>query len=179
MSKNMFQQGFGNWTQYLSMFALSKGDEIDLHFGQRDKSIRYDEVMAEVTDIVHSSLAEAQRKGRPYLMFVHGRSTSRRGKTTARSQVRNFMRSKAATPLIERKHCIQHETVFVAKVRPVSKLKANVPDARLIVPANDYMPPFLKDICADHDKFAAERKQQNEARARRQAIIDGLKKPDR
>jgi hypothetical protein len=27
------------------------------------------------------------------------------------------MRSKAATPLIERKHCIEHETVFVAKVR--------------------------------------------------------------
>ena len=73
--------------------------------------------MAEVTDIVQSSLAEAQRKGRQYLMFIHGKSTSRRGKTTARSQVRNFMRSKAATFLIERKHCIQHETVFVAKVR--------------------------------------------------------------
>jgi hypothetical protein len=39
------------------------------------------------------------------------------GKTTARSQVRRFIRSKAATPFIERARCIQHETVFVAKVR--------------------------------------------------------------
>ena len=113
----MFQRGTGDWKQYRSMFGLSKCDEIDLHFGKRDRSTSYDEVMAEVTDRVQSSLAEAQRKGRQYLMFVHGWSTSRTGKTTARSQVRNFMRSKAATSLIERKHCIQHETVFVAKVR--------------------------------------------------------------
>jgi len=30
------------------------------------------------------------------------------------------MRSKAATPLIERKHCIQHNTVFLAKLRPMA-----------------------------------------------------------
>ena len=53
-----------------------------------------------------------------YVMFVHGWSKSRHGQTTARSQVREFMRSKAATPLIEGKHCIQHETVFFAKLRP-------------------------------------------------------------
>jgi hypothetical protein len=29
------------------------------------------------------------------------------------------MRSKAATPLIERRDCIQHQTVFVAKIRPL------------------------------------------------------------
>jgi hypothetical protein len=110
-----FQMGTGDWTQYRS----PECDEIDLHFGKRDgSSISYDEVMAEITAIVERSLGEAQRNGRSHVMFIHGRSTSRPGQTTARSQVRNFMRSKAATPFIERKHCIQHDTVFVAKLRP-------------------------------------------------------------
>jgi hypothetical protein len=117
MSK-MFQRGSGDWTQYRSQFNLSQTDEIDLHFGKLDKSISYDDAMAEVAGIVEGSLNEAQRKGRAYVMFVHGSSTSRPGKKTARSQVRSFMRSKAATSFIERKYCIQHETVFVLKVRP-------------------------------------------------------------
>ena len=115
----MFQRGSGDWKQYRSMFDLSKCDEIDLHFGERDRSVSYREVMAQVTSIIEGGLSEAQSKGRSYVMFIHGKSTSRRGKTTARSQVRNFMRSKAATPLIERKGCIWHETVFVAKIRPL------------------------------------------------------------
>lgn len=114
----MFQKGFGDWKQYRSRFNLSKSDETDLHRGKRDRSIlSFDEAMAEVSSIVERGLKEAQREGRPYVMFIHGKSTSRRGKTTARSQVRNFMRSKAATSLVERGQCIQHETVFVAKVR--------------------------------------------------------------
>jgi hypothetical protein len=118
----MFHKGSGDWTQYRSRFNLSKSDEIDLHFGKRDKSVPYYEAMAELTNLIEGGLRDAQRKGRPYVLFVHGSSTSRPGKTTARSQVRSFMRSKAATSLIERKHCIQHETVFVAKVRTGDKV---------------------------------------------------------
>jgi hypothetical protein len=110
----MFKQGTGPWTQYRSKLT----DEIDLHFGKRDRSTPYDEVMAEIITIVERSLIEAQRDGRCYVMFIHGWSTSRPGQTTARSQVRGFMRSKQATQLIERRECIQHETVFVAKIRP-------------------------------------------------------------
>jgi hypothetical protein len=115
-----FQRGSGAWRQYRSKFGLSKCDEIDLHFGKRDRSISFGEAMAQVTAIVEGALNEAQQRGRPYVMFIHGSSTSRRGKITARSQVRGFMRSKAATSLVERKHCVQHETVFVAKVRAIS-----------------------------------------------------------
>jgi hypothetical protein len=98
---------------------LSKSDEINLHFGKRDPSLMsYQEAMAGVTDLVVASLEQARRKGRSYVMFIHGSSTSRRGKTTARSQVRGFMRSKDATPLIDRSGCIQHETVFVARLKP-------------------------------------------------------------
>jgi hypothetical protein len=113
----MFQNRSGDWTQFRSMLNLAPRDEIDLHFGKRDRSTSYEDAMAEITAIVERCLCEAHKQGRPYVMFVHGNSTSRPGQTTARSQVRNFMRSNAATPLIERKHCIEHATVFVARVR--------------------------------------------------------------
>ena len=114
-----FQQGLDNWTQYRSMFNLCKSDEIDLHFGRRDaSSMSYSEAMDGVTGVIETALHDARQRGRPYVMFRHGSSTSRQGRTTARSQVRKFMRSKAATPLIERKHCIQHEAIFLAKLRP-------------------------------------------------------------
>jgi hypothetical protein len=113
-----FRVGLGSWTQYRSQFGLSESDEIDLHFGKRDPSLMsFREAMAGVTDLVVASLGKARRERRPYVMFIHGSSTSRRGKTTARSQVRNFMRSKHATPLIDRSGCVQHETVFVAKLK--------------------------------------------------------------
>jgi hypothetical protein len=114
-----FQPGWGRWERYRSQLNLSRSDEIDLHFGKRDRSrMSYQEAMAGVTALVAASLEEAQRQGRPYVVFIHGSSTSRRGKITARSQVRNFMRSKAATPLIDRRGCIQHVIVFVAKLKP-------------------------------------------------------------
>jgi hypothetical protein len=113
-----FQQGFGDWRQYRSQFGLTELDEIDLHFGPRDRSrMTYAEAMAGVVKVVVAKLREAQLNGCSHVMIIHGSSTSRRGKTTARSQVRNFMRSKHATPLIDRKGCIQHNAVFVAKLK--------------------------------------------------------------
>jgi hypothetical protein len=113
-----FQPGREHWERYRLDLDLSPSDEVDLHFGKRDRSLMtYRQAMASVTALVVASLKEARRNGRPYLMFIHGSSTSRRGKTTARSQVRGFMRSKAATPLIDRSGCIQHVTVFIAKLK--------------------------------------------------------------
>ena len=113
-----FQVGRGPWRQYRSQFSLFESDEINLHFGKRDpSSMSFQEAMANVTDIVVASLKEARRKRRCYVMFIHGSSTSRRGRTTVRSQVRNFMRSKNATTLIDRNGCIQHDTVFIAKLK--------------------------------------------------------------
>jgi DNA-nicking Smr family endonuclease len=124
-AKNMtkkFQPGRGPWQQYRAQLNLSGSDEIDLHFGKRDPSLMsFREAMAGVTELVVASLNEARRKGRCHVMFIHGSSTSRRGKTTARSQVRNFMRSKHATPLIDRSGCIEHGTVFVAKLKPIQR----------------------------------------------------------
>lgn len=117
-----FQRGHGDWKQYRSRFGLTEVDEIDLHFGKRDPSrLSFREAMAGVLTLVIARLEEAQRNGRSHVMIIHGRSTSRRGKTTARSQVRNFMRSKDATPLIHRKACIQHDTVFVVALRELKR----------------------------------------------------------
>jgi hypothetical protein len=116
MSKT-FRQGWGDWRQYRPPDCV----EVDLHFGERDRNVKtYQQAMDEVSELVERTLREAQRDGQPYVMFIHGRSTSRRGKMTARSRVRGFMRSPKATPLIERSQCIQHATIFVAKVRLTS-----------------------------------------------------------
>ena len=125
-----FQRGYGAWRQYRSRFGLTECDEIDLHFGKRDRTrLSFAEAMAEVVTIVIAKLEQARLNGRPYVMIIHGRSTSRRGKTTARSQVRNFMRSKDATPLIDRKGCIQHDTVFVARLKEPRTPVTNPPAA--------------------------------------------------
>jgi hypothetical protein len=131
-TKNMtkkFRQGWGPWVRYRAELGLSPSDEVDLHFGKRDpKVMTFRQAMDGITAIVVASLKEARRNGRPYVVFIHGSSTSRRGKTTARSQVRGFMRSKEATPLIDRGECIQHVTVFIAKLKPA--VERNRPTTR-------------------------------------------------
>lgn len=106
----------GDWKDLRAL--LSEGDdEIDLHFGRRDREQSYDDIMGAVEELVRESLATAQENGGSYVMFVHGWSTSRPGQTTARSVVRSFMRSTQATPFIVRSQSVQHKTVFVAKIK--------------------------------------------------------------
>jgi hypothetical protein len=107
----------GDWVRYRERLGLLETDEVDLHFGQRDRNVSYEEAMADVKELVGDSLRKAQENGRPYVVFVHGHSTSRPGQQTARSVVRWFMRSKEATPFIVKAQCIQHPTVFIAKIR--------------------------------------------------------------
>jgi hypothetical protein len=114
----MVIHGQGDWKAYRQSLGLLPSDELDLHFGRRDRNAIYDNVMAEVECKVKNALVSAQQADRPYFMFIHGHSTSRPGRTTARSVVRRFMRSPEATPLILKSGCIQHHTVYIAKIRP-------------------------------------------------------------
>ena len=107
----------GDWMLFRSRFALKPEDEIDFHFGARELGSDFFSNMVEVERMVEKALRDAQKRGRPYVLFRHGWSTSRRGRASARSVVRQFMRSKLATPLIERRECIVHFSVFLAKVR--------------------------------------------------------------
>jgi hypothetical protein len=86
--KGIIRRETGNWVEYRQRFDLSAADEVDLHFGKRELGLSYYEVMDDVKQIVVHSLRKAQENDRPYIMFVHGWSTSRRGQTTARSVVR-------------------------------------------------------------------------------------------
>jgi hypothetical protein len=52
---------------------------------------------------------------------IHAQEAVLKDRREAAKVVREFMRSPDATPLIERSGCIQHDTVFIAKVRPAKR----------------------------------------------------------
>ena len=111
-----FKQGNGDWVAYRSQFSNML--EVDCHHGSgRDSDLPYWERMAAVSEAALQTLKQAQAEGRNYVMFRHGSSTSRLGATTARSEIRGLMRSPAATPYIDRSASIQHETVFIARIK--------------------------------------------------------------
>lgn len=115
-----FMHGFGPWPEYRKLPGVR---EIDLHWSGRPgdrarKGLAYWEAMDGVRTFVLEQLQSAfEDRDVLHLLITHGASTSRPGKTTARSVVRGIMRSKEATPYIHRARCIQHETVFVAALR--------------------------------------------------------------
>jgi hypothetical protein len=111
----MFKKGSGNWTEYRK---LQPSVEVDLHYSEfGPREIHYWEAMGRLRNDALEALKDAHQRGIRFVIFRHGSSTSRPGKTTARSEVRNLMRSKDATPYIVRSECIQHESVFVAAIR--------------------------------------------------------------
>jgi len=110
----MFQKATGSWTVYREWTPYP---EIDFHDGPRSYGTTWDDRVASFYDRTMEALEDAYAKQVPYVVFTHGHSTSRPGKTTARSIVRKIMRSPQATPYIERSRCIQHESVFVAAIR--------------------------------------------------------------
>ncbi len=104
----------GDWKRYRS---LPVAVEVDFHREGWDGPHWYDDKMREVRDEALDALERAHQLGLKYVIFTHGSSTSGPGRTTARSQVRGLMRSPSATPYVNRRECIQHDTVFVAALR--------------------------------------------------------------
>jgi hypothetical protein len=110
----------GDWTRFRNL--PGKKIEVDFHWSESGRERRpYYERMDEVHSEALNALKLAQENGTKYIIFTHGWSTSRLGKTTARSVVRSLMRSPEATPYIVRRDCVQHETVFVAAIRPARR----------------------------------------------------------
>jgi hypothetical protein len=115
----------GDWTKYGS---LPGSIEVDFHlsdygwrdYGRRDygpREVPFSKYMADAEALALDSLKKAHERGLQYVIFTHGRSTSRRGRESARSRVRAVMRSKEATIYIQRSKSIQHDSVFVAAIR--------------------------------------------------------------
>jgi len=110
-----FKREYKNWTDYRKLPDLM---EMDFHWSKEISSGNYYENMELVYRTTLKCLKMAQDNNKQYLLLTHGWSTSRPGNTTARSQIRTLMRSKEATPFIIRKDCIQHDSVFLAAIRP-------------------------------------------------------------
>jgi hypothetical protein len=118
----MFKRESGNWTEYRKLESIM---EVDFHYSEYsprelscDSPMSYDSPMETVYINAMRALENAYERGFKWLLLTHGKSTSRPGKTTARSVVRRLMTSKHATPFIIRKECVQHDSVFLAAIRP-------------------------------------------------------------
>jgi hypothetical protein len=112
----MFKREAGDWVRFRELPNLM---ERDLHWAGETPTGAYWEHMETVWRVALESLRAAQTQGKQFVLFTHGWSTSRGGVTTSRSQVRKLMASKEATPYILRSQCIQHNSVFVAAIRPL------------------------------------------------------------
>jgi hypothetical protein len=113
-----FKKFYENWVALRSIYNLGPLDELDLHFGSR-LGIDFLQAMDQNERATERAVIEAYEQQRPYLLIRHGWSTSRPGRTTARSVVRGWMRSKAATRYIDRSGCIEHEAAFLVKLQPL------------------------------------------------------------
>lgn len=111
-----FKFEYRDWIEYRKLPGLM---EIDFHFSPEESLGTFHDNMQDVRERTLAALQAAQREGMQHVLFTHGHSTSRPGKTSARSMVRGVMRSKEATPYLLRAHCIQHPSVFVAAIRPL------------------------------------------------------------
>lgn len=112
-----FKYRCGDWVEYRKLPGLM---ECDFHHSGNDSLGNFYLNMDSVYKDALRLLKIAQEQGKQYILFTHGWSTSGRGRTSSRSQIRKLMRSKFATPYIERGACIQHPSVFVVAVRPKS-----------------------------------------------------------
>lgn len=134
-----FQTAAGAWTRFRRELK-GKIEELDFHFDHRDEPhAPYWERMRDVHDRTLENLRRVYEAGEAeWLLITHGHSTSRPGKTTSRSQVRKLMRSSEATPYIVRAKCIQHESVFVAAIRPRANQSAGVVEPELETPSGSF-----------------------------------------
>lgn len=111
----MVRQEERDWTEFRK---LPDSIEVDFHYSEcGPREVSYDEAMQVVWDNALDAIRRAHSLGLKYVIFTHGQSTSRPGKTTGRSQVRRLLRSREATAFVLRSLCIQHSSCFVAAIR--------------------------------------------------------------
>lgn len=115
-----FKEEYGDWTEYREIGKVMEVGGYHNEYDDDFADLPYYEKMKRVYEEAFQALAAAQEKEYDYVLFTHGSSTSHRGKTTCRSQIRKAMRSPQATPFINRSTSIQHPSVFVAAIKPKS-----------------------------------------------------------
>ena len=112
----------GDWTRFRELPGVR---EVDFHYEDAGnpwvQKIPYWQRMEEVWSTAFEVLKSAQEEGYKYVLFIHGSSTSRPGRTTTRSVIRSFIRSTESTPFVIKSRSKQHDTVFLAVIRPANK----------------------------------------------------------
>jgi hypothetical protein len=113
------QRATGDWTELRKLPGVR---EVDLHFAQGGAPIgpssNFAGKMAAVRQhVLQQIVAASQDEAVAFLLVVHGKSTSRPGRTSSRSVVRDLARDKAVTPYIDRAKCVQHESCFAFALR--------------------------------------------------------------
>ena len=106
----------GDWTEYRKLPGCIEVDFHQSSYGPR--KIDYREAMDRVYMTALRALQDAHARGLRCVLMTHEWSTSRRGQTTARSEIRNLMRNKEASPFVIKAQCLQHDSVFVVALRP-------------------------------------------------------------
>ena len=113
----MFTKATGDWTLLQRPSCIEVEFHHELNDGRREEP-SYEQMMSEVCRKSLAALEVAYTYGIEHVLFRHGCSISRNGKTTSRSVVRGLMQNKKAIPYIVRSQCVQHESVFLAAIRP-------------------------------------------------------------
>jgi hypothetical protein len=119
-----FIQDYGDWKRFRE---LPLSVEVDFHKserGKRDRFQPYENAMSDVWTEALNAIVDAYEKGLQHVIFTHGSSTSRPGRTTSRSQIRKLMRSTEVTKYVLKSKSIQHSSVFVAVIRQKDRLAA-------------------------------------------------------
>ena len=120
----MFQSGSGNWTQDRAQFNLSRSDEIDLHFGKRDRGLSYWEAITGVTDVVYDTVDRSQgvrparNRVRRQAAFNGCHKAARNGRYRSPSDGPGVVMSSDPN-----KHQKVGEGVMVASVEPTVRVK--------------------------------------------------------
>jgi hypothetical protein len=112
-----FKRATGDWTLLQRPSCIEVDFYHELNDGRRDWP-SYEVMMGEVYRKALAALEVAYAYGIEHVLYRHGCTNSRMGKTTARSMVRGLMHSRKATPYIVRSQCVQHESGFLAAIRP-------------------------------------------------------------
>jgi hypothetical protein len=95
---------------------------IDFHYGRRPPELPYMEAMANVYTEALAAIRLAYEEGAPFLLIVHGYSTSRAFHVTARSMVRRLMRSKEVTPYVDRRRSVREQGRLLVALKPRREL---------------------------------------------------------
>lgn len=116
----MFRKVKGNVEKFQKLGPNRVINVTKTNIATRNKKLSNQEKIDEARRQTFAALKNAYEDEVKYLIIKHGKSPSKRGLVTIGSRVRSLMRSHSTGPYILRTSCIEHESAFIAAIRPKS-----------------------------------------------------------